>query len=215
MGGVLVAGLIQEVVVVGAFEAAPVPMEVRPSTNGSRKGSTSLRTSTIASRKSRRVGPGSHSRHIFIRSFPVIAAQMDDGDGWGDMDPVHEDAVIPEVKITKPISAPKPKPQPKPVAAAKSIPAPVITNVDALTEPARAQSPAASIPEKPATPPVNLASMSKEEKEKEMARRREERKAVSEKSVLMAYVWIRLTLKNLDVWFRLQKIAAMKAGKKA
>jgi hypothetical protein len=188
--GVLVAGLIQEVVVVGAFEAAPVPMEVRPSTNGSRKGSTSLRTSTIASRKSRRVGPGSHSRYMFIRSFPVIAAQMDDGDGWGDMDPVHEDAVIPEVKITKPIPAPKPKP-------------------------ARAQSPAVSIPEKPATPPVNLASMSKEEKEKEMARRREERKAVSQNSLLMAYVWIRLTLKNSDVWFRLQKIAAMKAGKKA
>jgi hypothetical protein len=207
--GVLVAGLIQEVVVVGAFEAAPVPMEVRPSTNGSRKGSTSLRTSTIASRKSRRVGPGSHSRYMFIRSFPVIAAQMDDGDGWGDMDPVHEDAVIPEVKITKPIPAPKPKSQPK------SIPVPVITNVDAPIEPARAQSPAVSIPEKPATPPVNLASMSKEEKEKEMARRREERKAVSQNSLLMAYVWIRLTLKNSDVWFRLQKIAAMKAGKKA
>lgn len=140
---------------------------------------------------------------------------MDDGDGWGDMDPVQEDAVIPEVKITKPIPAPKPKPQPKPVAVAKSIPAPVITNVDAFIEPARAQSPAVSIPEKPATPPVNLASMSKEEKEKEMARRREERKAVSEESVSMAYVWIRLTLKNSDVWFRLQKIAAMKAGKKA
>jgi SCY1-like protein 1 len=101
------------------------------------------------------------------------------------MDPVHEDP-IPEAKITKPASTPKPKP--KPIATAKTVPAPVVTNtnVDVPFDPARAQSPTVSItpPEKPATPLVNLASMSKEEKEKEMARRREERKAVSVPSLL-------------------------------
>ena len=98
------------------------------------------------------------------------------------MEPVHE-TPVPEVKVTRPVVQPKPKPTPKATGSAiKNVPAAVVTSIaDAITpsEPARAQSPAVSIPEKPATPPVNLASMSKEDKEKEMARRREERKAVS------------------------------------
>jgi len=90
--------------------------------------------------------------------------------------PDEPEVAIPAVKITKPVATPRPKP----IAAPKaSIPSPVVTTVSPSTDTPRSQSPAMSAPEKPATPPVNLASMSKEEKEIEMARRREERKAVS------------------------------------
>jgi hypothetical protein len=89
--------------------------------------------------------------------------------------PDEPEVVAPAVKITKPVATPKPKP----IAAPKaSIPSPVVTTVSPSTDTPRSQSPAMNAPEKPATPPVSLASMSKEEKEIEMARRREERKAV-------------------------------------
>lgn len=84
----------------------------------------------------------------------------------------------------------QPKPTiaaPKPVAAAQivdvapssrsSTPSTTTTNARTATVVA-ASSPPPPV-EKPATPTVNLANLSKEEKEAEMARRREERKAVS------------------------------------
>ncbi|CAK9786513.1 hypothetical protein CC85DRAFT_256266 [Cutaneotrichosporon oleaginosum] len=72
----------------------------------------------------------------------------------------------------EPLPAPKPvKAKPKPAPAAASAPAP-----PAGKAPPPVASPV-SESSKPATPVPSLAGMSKEEKEKEMARRREERKA--------------------------------------
>jgi hypothetical protein len=89
--------------------------------------------------------------------------------------PDEPEVTVPAVKVTKPVATPKPKPVTVPKA---SIPSPVVTTVSPSIDTPRSQSPAMSAPEKPATPPISLASMSKEEKEIEMARRREERKAV-------------------------------------
>lgn len=76
-----------------------------------------------------------------------------------------------------------------------------------VSKPSREPSPATTLAaDKPATPSaVNLASLSKEEKDKEMARRREERKAVRPFSTPTLLLLIA---------FQFQRIAAMKEQKK-
>lgn len=158
----------------------PVRQVPTQSSKGSRRTSavpaSSLRTSTVPSRMSSEWrGLLSQSSYSF-RLCLSLPALINDNEGWGDMDvPDEPEVVVPAFKITEPVATPKTKP----IAAPKArIPSPVVTTVPPSPDTPRSQSPAMNAPEKAATPLVSLASMSKEEKEIEMARRREERKAV-------------------------------------
>lgn len=95
---------------------------------------------------------------------------------------------------SKPV--PKPTPAPEPILPGMSIEdaSKLTTDNDGWDEPVPAAKPAPTKISREASPAprlstenssstVNLASLSKEEKDKEMARRREERKAVSLRSV--------------------------------
>jgi SCY1-like protein 1 len=83
--------------------------------------------------------------------------------------PAQSYYITPEPVKPKPAPAPKAKPAPPPVSSP-----PVPRLPPAVSQP---QSPRSSTDSKPTTPAPSLANMSKEEKDKEMARRREERKA--------------------------------------
>ncbi|GMK54624.1 hypothetical protein CspeluHIS016_0112100 [Cutaneotrichosporon spelunceum] len=102
-----------------------------------------------------------------------------DGDDWTAFEsaaPVVE-APPPQSYYVSPVSPPKTQPK-EPLPAAKPVKAKPAAK--AAPAPARAPQPPASPPSeasRPATPQPSLASMSKDEKEKEMARRREERRA--------------------------------------
>ena len=126
-----------------------------------------------------------------------------DNDDWA----AFESAPVPEIVVPPPqdyyVSSPAPAPAPKasttkpmakaaPVLApAVKVPAPQASSTDGWGDmdeaPAEVASPkaapqstsGASSPARGSTPQPSLSGMSKEEKDKEMARRREERKAVS------------------------------------
>jgi hypothetical protein len=108
-------------------------------------------------------------------------------DPWSTPAPTASAPSVPRPKQAAPMGGPKP-------ALAKQVPTAVITPVSST--PATSQEWAApkesdwqdggssvAVDDKPSPANISLAGLSKEEKEKEMARRREERKAVSRESV--------------------------------
>jgi hypothetical protein len=115
------------------------------------------------------------------RSFEANSSILDDP--WSTTAPALSAPSVPRPKQAAPTGGPKP-------ALAKQVPTAVITPVS--TTPAVNQDWAApkesdwqdggssvAVDDKPSPANISLAGLSKEEKEKEMARRREERKAVS------------------------------------
>ena len=114
-----------------------------------------------------------------------------DDDDWAAFEsaPVVADVVAPpQSYYVTPPPEPKPSPvKPAPIIKAASAPSPPkVTHAPAVTTNSRPISPAPAEswgdeeePTKSTTPLPSLAGMSKEDKDKEMARRREERKAVS------------------------------------
>ncbi|WOO79216.1 N-terminal kinase-like protein [Vanrija pseudolonga] len=104
-----------------------------------------------------------------------------DDDDWTAFEEAPQEVAAappPQSYYVTPAAKPAPKPappKPEPVVAPKPVKAaPAVAKSPPPTESARSS---ISEPSKPSTPQPNLSSLSKEEKDKEMARRREERKA--------------------------------------
>ncbi|TXT11143.1 hypothetical protein VHUM_01894 [Vanrija humicola] len=107
-----------------------------------------------------------------------------DDDDWTAFEEAPVEVAAPPPAQSYYVSPPAPKPSPKPAPAkpepvAPLAPKPVKAVPAAAKSPPPSESARSSIsePAKPSTPQPNLSSLSKEEKDKEMARRREERKA--------------------------------------
>ncbi|KAF7969152.1 hypothetical protein HWV62_28194 [Athelia sp. TMB] len=126
------------------------------------------------------------------RQIPTISAPNDDDDAWGGMDPAAEEvapidnpwAPPPSLAPTRSLATQPKKPAPAPKARVAS-PSPVPTPISSPPPPDpdgwgdNSWVDAEREMKKPATPvttTVNLASLSKEEKAAEIARRKEERK---------------------------------------